>query len=249
MQLDRSKNQSLGWRWALVAARVAAMLAWTGVVVPLHLLFRLAGQRWLVPPTYLTGLGWIAGLSVTVEGKPRKHALLLANHLSWLDIMALAAASRTAFVAHSGLTVSPALKWMCDQNGTLFITRDRRHTVAGQIAQIRAALGVRRLTIFPEGTTGDGRELLPFKSALLSAAGDLPAGVPVQPVALVYDDAEEIAWVGGEPGLRNACNILGRTQPIQLTLRFLPPLAGPALADRKTMAAAAREAIARELVR
>jgi 1-acyl-sn-glycerol-3-phosphate acyltransferase len=238
---------SLGWRWLLVAARVAAMLAWTAVVVPLHVLVRLAGKPWLIPPTYLCGIGWLAGLRFTVEGKPRKHALLLANHLSWLDIMALAAASRTAFVAHSGLTVSPALKWMCDQNGTLFITRDRRHTVAGQVAQIRAALGARRLTIFPEGTTGDGRELLPFKSALLSAAGDLPAGVPVQPVALVYDDAGGIAWVGGEPGLRNACKILGRTQPVQLTLRFLPALAGPALADRKAMAAAAREAIAREL--
>ena len=223
------------------------MLAWTAVVVPLHVLVRLAGQPWLVPPTYLCGIGWLAGLRVTVEGKPRKHALLLANHQSWLDIMALAGASRTAFVAHSGLTVSPALKWMCEQNGTLFITRDRRHTVAEQVAQVREALGERRLTIFPEGTTDDGRELLPFKSALLSAVGQLPAGIPVQPVALIYDEAEEIAWFGAEPGLRNAFKILARLHRVNLTLRFLAPLAGPALADRKAMAAAAREANAREL--
>ena len=225
------------------------MLAWTAIVVPIHLLFRLAGQRWLVPPTYLTGLGWIAGLNVTVEGKPRTHALLLANHLSWLDIMALAGASRTAFVGHSGLAGNRGFKWMCEQNGTLFITRDSRHTVARQVSQIREALGERRLTIFPEGTTGDGRELLPFKSSLLSAVGDLPAGIPVQPVALLYDDAEAIAWVGGEPGITNAFGILARTHRVRLTLRFLPPLTGPALAGRKAMAAAAREAIADELVK
>lgn len=245
--MSHQGDLTLGWRWLLVIARVAAMLAWTTLIVPLHLVFRLFGRRWLVPPTYLCGLGWFAGLRFTVEGKPRAHALLLANHLSWLDIMALAAASRTAFVAHSGLTISPALKWLCDQNGTVFITRDRRHTVAGQVAQVREALGERRLTIFPEGTTSDGREMLPFKSALLRALEDLPKGVPVQPVALAYDDPEEIAWVGAVPGLRNAAKILSRTRPVHLTLRFLPPLAGPALADRKAMASAARAAIARAL--
>jgi 1-acyl-sn-glycerol-3-phosphate acyltransferase len=237
----------LGWRWLLVTVRVAAMLTWTVVVVPLNLLFRLAGKPWLVPPTYLCGIGWLAGLRFTVEGKPLKRALLLANHLSWLDILALASASRTAFVAHSGLTVSRTLKWLCEQNGTIFITRDRRHTVAEQIAQVCDALGQRRLTIFPEATTGNGSELLPFKSALLSAVGQLPAGLPVQPVALIYEDAEEIAWVGAEPGLANAARILSRTRAIDLTLRFLEPLTGPELADRKAMAAAAREAITREL--
>ena len=239
-----ARRTTLGWRWLLVVARAAAMLAWSVVVVPLHVLVKLAGKPWFVPPTFLCGIGWIAGLRFSVEGKPRKHALLLANHLSWLDIMALASASRTAFVAHSGLAVSPVLKWLCEQNGTLFITRDRRHTVTRQVDQVRAALGGRRMTIFPEGTTGDGREPLPFKSALISAVEQLPAGVPVQPVALVYDEAEEIAWVGGEPGLTNACKILGRTRPVHLTLCFLPPLTGSALADRKAIAAAASAAIA-----
>jgi lyso-ornithine lipid O-acyltransferase len=225
------------------------MLAWTFAVVPIHMVFRLAGQRWMVPPTYLCGLGWLAGLRFSVEGKPRKHALLLANHMSWLDIMALSAASRTAFVAHSGLTVSPALKWLCEQNGTVFISRHQRHTVGEQVAQVREALGERRLTLFPEGTTNDGRELLAFKSSLLSAVEPLPAGLTVQPVALDYDDAEEIAWVGDEPGLTNAFKILARVRPVHLTLHFLPPLGGAALADRKAMAVAARQAIARALAK
>jgi 1-acyl-sn-glycerol-3-phosphate acyltransferase len=225
------------------------MLAWSAVVVPLHVVVRLAGKPWLVPPTYLCGIGWIAGLRFTAVGKPRGHALLLANHVSWLDILALAAASRTAFVAHSGLTVSPALKWLCEQNGTVFVRRHERRTVTEQVEQVRQALGQRRLTIFPEGTTNDGRELLPFKSSLLSAGEPMPGDLPVQPVALDYVDAEDIAWVGDEPGLNNAFRILARLRPIHLTIRFLPPLSGPALADRKAMAAAAREAIVRALRR
>ena len=223
------------------------MLAWTGLAVATHLVALLAGRPWAVPPVYLAVLGRIAGLRLTVEGQPRPGALLLGNHLSWLDVPALAKASRTAIVAQSGLAGQPVLKWLCEQNGTIFITRDRRQTVTSQVEQVREALGRRRLTIFPEGTTGDGRQLLPFKSALLSAVDLLPEGVPVQPVALLYDEPEAIAWVGTEPGLHNAAKILARTRPVRLTVRFLDPLTGPALADRKTMAAAAREAIATAL--
>jgi 1-acyl-sn-glycerol-3-phosphate acyltransferase len=68
-------------------------------------------------------------------------------------------------------------------------------------------------------------------------------------VALIYGEAEAIAWVGDEPGLANAWRILARMRPVRLTLRFLEPLAGRALADRKAMAAATREAIARELAK
>ncbi|MXP42618.1 1-acyl-sn-glycerol-3-phosphate acyltransferase [Altererythrobacter soli] len=226
------------------------MLAWTAVAVPIHLVVLLTGKSWAVPPVYLAGLGRIAGLRLRIEGEPSRNALLLSNHLSWLDIPALAAASRSAFVAHSGLAGQPILKWLCEQNGTVFIARERRGSVAGQAEQLRQALSCERpLTVFLEGTCGDGRELLPFKSALLSAVDPLPPGIPVQPVALIYDEAPDIAWTGVEPGLDNAARILARTRPIRLTVRFLEPLAGRALADRKAMAAAAREAIAGELAR
>jgi 1-acyl-sn-glycerol-3-phosphate acyltransferase len=220
------------------------MLAWTAIAVPIHLFTLFVGRPWAIPPIYLAGLGRIAGLRLAVEGAPQRNALLLGNHLSWVDIPALAAASRSAFVAHSGLAGQPVLKWLCEQNGTVFIARERRGTVAGQAEQLRQALTCERpLTVFLEGTCGDGRELLPFKSALLSAVDPLPPGIPMQPVALLYDEAPEIAWTGTEPGLSNAARILARTRPVRLTVRFLDPLAGAALADRKAMAAAAREAI------
>lgn len=104
------------------------------------------------------------------------------------------------------------------------------------------------LTIFPEGTTSDGTGLLPFKSSLLSAFEPLPPGVAIQPVLLDYgSDAADIAWVGEEHGLDNFLRILARRKPVVVQVKFLPPLQGAALENRKTIAQAAREAVLRQL--
>jgi 1-acyl-sn-glycerol-3-phosphate acyltransferase len=187
-------------------------------------------------------MGRIAGLKVRTEGTPRTGALFLANHESWLDILALAGVSRAIFVAHSGLTVHGGLKWLCDQNHTVFIARDRRGSVANQVEQVRAALGERPLTIFPEGTTNDGTALLPFRSSLLAAVEPLAGQLPIQPVALDYGDMPDVAWFGDEPGMANVRKILARPGGVELTIRFLEPLSGDALTNRKTMTAAAQAA-------
>ena len=218
-----------------------------GTLVPLHVLVKAVGAREAIPPVFLGAMGRVAGLRVRTEGIPRRGALMLANHVSWLDILALAGATRSRFVAHSGLAVHGALKWLCDQNDTVFITRDRRGSVTTQVQQIRAALGERPLTIFPEGTTDDGTFLHPFKSALLSAVEPLAHEIPIQPVALDYGDAAGIAWFDKEPGMTNVRRILARPGRIDLTIRFLEPLAGPQLADRKAMTAAAQAAVAQAL--
>ena len=227
---------------------------WLGValgfltLIPLHVLVSLFGWREVIPPIFLRLMGRIAGLRVRTEGTPRKGALFLANHESWLDVLALAETSRAVFVAHSGLAVHGGLKWLCDQNDTVFITRELRGSVGNQVAQVRAALGERPVVIFPEGTTNDGTALLPFRSSLLAAVEPLAGEVPIQPVALDYADAPEIAWFDGEPGLANVRKVLRRRRT-DLTIRFLEPLSGEALANRKTMTAAAREAIAETLAR
>lgn len=237
----------LGWRWLLVIARVAAWVFVFLLIVLPHLLLTLLGRRDIIPPFFLGVLARIAGVRTRVVGKPLKGALLLGNHLSWLDILVLAGASRTAFVAHAGLSDHPALAWLCLQNDTLFITRDQRGTVSSQVEQVVERLGHRRLTIFPEATTGDGRTLLPFRSSLLSAVERLPKEIPVQPFALDFEEAEAIAWVGDEPGLANFRKIMARTQPIYLTIRFLDQLEGADLTNRKTMAAATQAKVAAAL--
>ncbi len=212
-------------------------------LIPVHVVVTLIARREVMPPLFLAVMGRAAGLRVRTVGKPKKGALLLVNHVSWLDILALAGTSRAIFVAHSGLTVHGGLKWLCDQNETVFITRHERRSVTGQVEQVRAALGERPVAIFPEGTTNDGTQLLPFKSSLLSAVEPLADEVPIQPVALDYRHAAEIAWHGAEPGMANVQRILARAGRVELTIRFLEPLAGDALTNRKTMTAAAQAAI------
>ena len=219
------------------------------VLVPFHMLASLLGARNLVPPIFLGAMGRVAGLRVRTVGQPLTGALYLANHESWLDILALAGTTRARFVAHSGLAGHPVLRWLCEQNGTVFVTRDRRGTVAEQVGQVRAALGERPLVVFPEATTNDGIELLPFRSSLLSAVEPLAHEVPIPPVALEYTDAPNVCWYGDEPGLTNVRRILSRPGRVELTLHFLEPLAGNELANRKTMTSAVRRAIADTLQR
>jgi 1-acyl-sn-glycerol-3-phosphate acyltransferase len=236
--------------WVLIAFRLLLMLLLLVVCAPLHLLWKLVGAgRWW-PRVFLSGIGMIAGLHLRTEGRPAKGALLLSNHVSWLDIPALAHVTGSAFVAHDGLAAFPLLKWLCEMNDTVFIARHDRTSIALQVRQVRAAMAARGcLTLFPEGTTSDGTGLLPFKSSLLSALDPLPPGVVVQPVLLAYDDAAQIAWVGEEHGLDNFKRILARFRPVRLTLHLLPPLGDAALADRKTISAAARAQIAEAIAR
>ncbi|MDD3798418.1 MAG: lysophospholipid acyltransferase family protein [Novosphingobium sp.] len=232
--------------WLLVSVRLVLMLALLLVCLPLYYLWRLLRRHRFWPRVFLAGIGWIAGLRVAVRGTPHKRALFLANHLTWLDIPAIAAASGSAFVAHDGLAQIAVMKHLCAMNDTVFVARHRRAGVAAQAEEVRHALDdTGALTLFPEGTTGDGRELLPFKSALLAAVEPLPEGVAVQPVLLDYGaEAPAIAWHGKESGIANFLRILARRRPLRLTAHFLPPLAGEALENRKNMAAAARAAIA-----
>ena len=213
------------------------------LLVPIHMLASPVGARNLVPPVFLGLMGRIAGLRVRTVGQPLTHALYLANHESWLDILALAGRTDAIFVGHSGLAESAFIRWLAAQNRTVFITRHKRGSVARQVEQVRAAISERPVVIFPEGTTNDGIALLPFRSSLLAAVEPLAHEVPVQPVALDYDDVHQVGWFGDEGGVANVLRILARPGRVELTIHFLEPLSGPALADRKAMTAAAKAKI------
>ena len=235
-----------------IAVRLSAMIALLLVCVPGYFAWRVLHLANPWPRWFLGGVAMIAGVEVQITGeRVRRGAFFLSNHVSWLDVPALAGASGAAFVAHDGLAALPVLKWLCEMNDTVFVARHDRASVARQVALVRAAIAqTNALAVFPEGTTSDGTGLLPFKSSLLSALDPVPEGIAVQPVLLDYGaEAADIAWVGEEHGLDNFKRILARGRPIRLTVRFLPPLAGEALHDRKTMAAAARSAMLMELQR
>lgn len=227
------------------------MLLFLACLLPCYLwrLFRFHNP-W--PRVFLGGVAWIAGVDVRIAGeRSSKGAILLANHVSWIDIPAIGGATGAAFVAHDGLATIPLIRWLCALNDTVFVARHDRASVARQVAAVREAIrDTGALAIFPEGTTADGTEVLPFKSSLLSALAPVPDGVVLQPLWLDYGaDVTELAWVGDEPGLANFMRILaGTVRPIRLTIHFLPPIDGEALCHRKTIAEAARNAILRAII-
>lgn len=238
--------------WLRASLRLTLMLLLLLACLPAYYLAALFTRHNPVPRLFLTGIAAIAGVRLQVRGhKVHRGAFLLANHVSWIDIPAIAATTGSAFVGHDGLASMPLLKWLCKLNDTVFVARHDRRSVARQVEDVRTALSdTGALTVFPEGTTSDGTGLLPFKSSLLSAIEPLPQGIAVQPVLLDYGpEAADIAWVGEEHGLDNFLRLIARRRPIELTIHFLPVLQGDALINRKTIAAAAREALLGRLVR
>jgi 1-acyl-sn-glycerol-3-phosphate acyltransferase len=220
------------------------MAGWFIACVVPHLLSKLTGRsRW--PRRFLGGVAWIVGADVRTDGAPANAGdLLIANHVSWLDIMVLAAATGSAFISKAEIRGHPFLRWVAAQNGTIYVDRADRRAIHDQSRAI--VDGLRReqpLVLFPEGTVGDGGTLLPFKPSLLSAVAPPPAGVRLRPVAIDYHGrAQELGWAPGEHGLDNALRILGRRGRLPVTVRLLDPIAPSP--DRKILAQAAHDAVA-----
>lgn len=186
------------------------------------------------------------GARVRIEGRPVAGPhVLLANHVSWIDILALGGATGTAFVSHDGVARWPVIGWLAAQNNTLFVARERRATIAGQLDTLRAALSGRQpVALFPEGTTGDGIAILPFKPTLLAALLPPPHACMIQPVHIDYGACvTDIAWHGDEPAGANAMRVLRRRGSLVITLRFLEPFDPALYGDRKALAARVREQI------
>ena len=138
------------------------------------------------------GLVRAMGLTLQVSGTARPGAtLIVANHISWLDVAAIhAAAPHARFVSKSDVLAWPLLGWLIRNAGTLFIERERKRDAMRVVHQLAQALQAgETVAVFPEGTTSDGTGLLPFHANLLQAA--ISTETPVQAVALRYRDAFE----------------------------------------------------------
>jgi 1-acyl-sn-glycerol-3-phosphate acyltransferase len=132
----------------------------------------------------------IVGIELVVRGtRPvAGPVLLVANHISWLDILVMHAARHCRFVSKADVGSWPFVRTLADGAGTLYIERESRrdaHRVVTQMADSLRAGDI--LAVFPEGTTGDGITLKHFHANLIQAA--IEASVPVQPVALKFIDA------------------------------------------------------------
>jgi 1-acyl-sn-glycerol-3-phosphate acyltransferase len=172
------------YRWTRTCVHVLAGVATTMFVFPL---VSDARRRALVK-RWSGRLLRILAVEARVEGEFGGHGgnvLVVANHISWLDIFVLNAVHPVRFVAKSELAKWPVLSRMFQGAGTVFIERERRrdtHRVNHQMARVLAGGDV--VAIFPEGTTTDGTDVLPFKSSLLQPI--VEADGHVQPVAIRY---------------------------------------------------------------
>ena len=225
-------------------ARLVAAISWLVLCFIGWLLARpMRRDGWWVA-FFLRGVGRLLGLHVHVEGRPvARNVLMVANHISWLDILALGGPTSARFIAKAEIARWPLVGWLTRIGGGVFVSRERRGQTRAQADEIAAALRVGRpVALFAEGRTGDGIAVLPFRAALFASA--IEADVPVQPVAIDYGpDRVRYAWPDGVSFGREARRMLNRRTRVPVTVRFLPPL-DPARLDRKALASAAHAAVA-----
>ncbi|PLQ01725.1 lysophospholipid acyltransferase family protein [Cupriavidus pauculus] len=193
----------------------------------------------------------ICGIELEVQGlapgaSVPRGAMLVSNHISWLDIYVIHSWQPVRFVAKSEIRKWPVIGWLCDKTGTIFIERASKrdaHRVLHHIADVMREGDL--VCVFPEGTTTDGSKVLPFHANLMQAP--LSGGLPVQPVSLSYLDAAT-----GQPSLAPAyiddltlvdcLNAILKSPPIKVRLTLGPPLLAQS-ASRRELAEAARQMV------
>jgi len=247
-----------------------AFLLFTAPLMPLQALFvntsvRLA--RWL-PRRYHRAVCRILGLRITVHGTPlvTEPHLIAANHISWLDIPVFSAVLPVSFIAKREVSGWPFFGTLARLQRCLFVDRDRRAATG----QFRAAMQQRLaehdiLVLFPEGTSGDGNRVLPFRSALMGAAsmdispapGAAPRPVAVQPVSIAYTHLNGLpmgrrnrplfAWYGDMEILPHIWQAL-KAGPVDVTVEFHPPVSIEQLGDRKALTRHCEEVIRNGLI-
>lgn len=175
--------------------------------------------------------------------------LLLANHISWIDVFAILATLPSRFVAKSEIRGWPLLGWLVTLVGTLYVERGRRHAVAAINHRVRDHLKAgESVTVFPEGTTTDGTELLPFHSNLVAPAFEV--GCDVWPVALRYTErgapSRAPAFIGDMGLVTSLWNIL-LARGLAVEVALLAPITTTADRNRHHVAQVAQQAIAAHL--
>jgi 1-acyl-sn-glycerol-3-phosphate acyltransferase len=189
----------------------------------------------------------LLGITVRSAGTARPGAkLLVANHVSWLDIIAIHAVCPEArFVSKAEVRHWPLVGRLVEAAGTLFIEREKKRDAMRVVHQMAAALQAGdTVAVFPEGTTADGHALLPFHANLLQAA--IATGLPVQPVALRYADASSAisaaaAYVG-DATLVDSLRAIALAEGLTVQVTLLSA-EGSRHADRRALAEHLREQI------
>ncbi len=197
-------------------------------------------RRWTVKMLSLVGMRLVVHHD---SARLDSRALVIGNHISWLDIYVINAWRPTPFVSKAEVRQWPVVGWLAEKIGTVFLQREKR----SEAHRIMQALADRLnsgelMCVFPEGTTSNGLEILPFHANMFQAA--VVAGCPVQPICIMYEDAQGRQSVApaytGKMSLGTSLARVLRERPLVAHLYVGAPLEG---GDRRDLSARARASV------
>lgn len=238
---------------ALRLRRIAVYLAVTLMLMPVQALGLLLRCGWVarLPRFYHSCCCRILGIRVRRIGWPAtaRPVLFASNHVSYLDIPVLGSLLPASFIAKREVAGWPLFGWLAKLQRTIFIdrqvhsTRTQRDSIAARLAACDP------LILFPEGTSGNGNRVLPFKSALFSVAegedGGTAAPLTVQPVSIAYTRLDGLpigrllrplfAWYGDMAMAPHLWTVLG-LGTVEVVVEFHPPTTVAECGSRKALA-------------
>ncbi len=254
----RDPISAAGWVRVILRALALIVLVFGGLVV--LLIVRLVEQplygleRPLTPhitTTVCRGALRILGLTHVVRGTPMQgRGAVVANHSSWLDIFALNAAKRIYFVSKSEVASWPGIGWLARATGTVFIERNpARAREQTEIFSARLLAG-HKLLFFPEGTSTDGLQVLPFKTTLFQSffAPELKHEIAVQPVTVIYHapagkDRRFYGWWGDMSFGTHLLTTLAPAHQGKVEVIYHAPIPVAQMANRKALALACETSV------
>jgi 1-acyl-sn-glycerol-3-phosphate acyltransferase len=240
-----------------------AFVALTLMLLPLQLIgmaFDLRLQR-TIPHLYHRILCALIGVRIREVGRrsTASPALILSNHVSWLDISVITALSPVVFVAKSEVAGWPVFGWLAKLQRTIFINRQARHQTARRRNR-RPAVGGDAVVLFAEGTSSDGIRVLPFRSSLVGAVHHAlgnsthHTSITVQPMSLAYVSLsgvpmgrglrERVAWYGDAALIPHLLAVLA-SGAVDVTVSWGEAIAYDMSADRKAIARDAERSVRR----
>jgi 1-acyl-sn-glycerol-3-phosphate acyltransferase len=248
-----------------VTAIALAILALTLVLLPFQLIgiaFDLRLQR-SIPHLYHRVLCALIGVRIREIGarSTASPALILSNHVSWLDICVITALAPVVFVAKREVAAWPVFGWLAKLQRTIFINRQARHQTGAATREIAGRLlGGDAVVLFAEGTSSDGIRVLPFRSSLVGAVHHALGNsthhteITVQPMSLAYVGfggvpmgrglRERVAWYGDADLIPHLVHVLS-SGAVDVTVSWGEAVAYDMSADRKVITRAAEKSVRR----
>ena len=261
------------WGLARAVSRIVVWLTWTLALIPVQAV-ALRLSAWGIWPGFAIGfptfyhrsLCRILGITIELRGVAPAPApvLIIANHCSWLDVIVLSSIRPLSFVAKAEVATWPFFGLLAKLQRTVFVERERRSRVTEHKDEITRRLAAGdALVLFPEGTTNEGNRMIPFKTALFSAAattvddgkgGDRP--IIVQPWSVAYtglnnmpmgwDQRHFYAWYGDMELAPHLWQIL-QMGPVTVRVELHPPVTLAEFDNRKHLSAHCERAVAEGL--